>query len=78
MNVNFGLFPPLAKSPSRRVGGERLRGAAKAMLKRRALTQRALIDLDLWVSGTAVAAASQVAPLVPASEGSPVPEPHPP
>ena len=78
MNVNFGLFPPLAKSPSHRAGGERLRGAAKAMLKRRALTQRALIDLDVWASGTAVAAASQVAPLVPAREGSPVAEPHPP
>jgi len=58
MNVNFGLFPPLAKSPSHRAGGERLRGAAKAMLKRRALTQRALIDLDVWASGTAVAAAA--------------------
>src|SRR5262249_25568926 len=40
MNVNFGLFPPLAKSPSHRAGGERLRGAAKAMLKRRALAPR--------------------------------------
>jgi len=58
MNVNFGLFPPLAKSPGRGAGGERLRGAAKAMLRRRALTQRALIDLDVWASSAAVAAVS--------------------
>jgi methylenetetrahydrofolate--tRNA-(uracil-5-)-methyltransferase len=76
MNVNFGLFPPLATSPSRSVDGERLRGTAKAMAKRRALTARALFDLDAWAGGAAVAA-TQGAPLVPASEGAPVPEPHP-
>jgi methylenetetrahydrofolate--tRNA-(uracil-5-)-methyltransferase len=76
MNVNFGLFPPLAKSPSRSADGERLRGTAKAMAKRRALTARALFDLDAWAGGAAVAA-TQGAPLVPASEGAPVPEPHP-
>ena len=50
MNVNFGLFPPLAKSPSRGPDGERLRGTAKAMAKRSALTARALADLDAWLS----------------------------
>src|SRR5271155_5564023 len=44
MNVNFGLFPPLATSPGRGADGERLRGTAKAMAKRRALTGRALVD----------------------------------
>src|SRR6202163_2325316 len=48
MNVNFGLFPPLTKSPSRGADGERLRGTAKAMAKRRALTARALADLDAF------------------------------
>jgi hypothetical protein len=48
MNVNFGLFPPLAHSPSRGTDGTRLRGTAKAMAKRRALTARALADLDAW------------------------------
>jgi methylenetetrahydrofolate--tRNA-(uracil-5-)-methyltransferase len=48
MNVNFGLFPPLAASPSRGPNGERLRGTAKALAKRRALTTRALNDLDSW------------------------------
>jgi methylenetetrahydrofolate--tRNA-(uracil-5-)-methyltransferase len=49
MNVNFGLFPPLAASPSRGPNGERLRGTAKTLAKRRALTTRALNDLDSWM-----------------------------
>jgi methylenetetrahydrofolate--tRNA-(uracil-5-)-methyltransferase len=53
MNVNFGLFPPLATSPSRGVNGERLRGTAKTLAKRRALTARALTDLDSWTQRAA-------------------------
>src|SRR5262245_28555793 len=75
MNVNFGLFPPLEKSPSRGADGERLRGAAKAMAKRGALTARALADLDFWKSGAMEAA--RTASLVPVPEGAPSPEPHP-
>jgi methylenetetrahydrofolate--tRNA-(uracil-5-)-methyltransferase len=56
MNVNFGLFPPLTKSPSRGANGERLRGTAKALAKRRALTTRALSDLDSWARGATVPA----------------------
>ncbi|WP_375463645.1 methylenetetrahydrofolate--tRNA-(uracil(54)-C(5))-methyltransferase (FADH(2)-oxidizing) TrmFO [uncultured Methylobacterium sp.] len=52
MNVNFGLFPPLAAMP-RNATGKRLRGPEKAMLKRRALTDRARADLSAWVSGAA-------------------------
>ncbi|TVR99478.1 MAG: methylenetetrahydrofolate--tRNA-(uracil(54)-C(5))-methyltransferase (FADH(2)-oxidizing) TrmFO [Rhodospirillales bacterium] len=42
MNVNFGLFPPLADTPGRRPlrGGER----------KRALARRAMADLDAWHS----------------------------
>jgi methylenetetrahydrofolate--tRNA-(uracil-5-)-methyltransferase len=76
MNVNFGLFPPLAKSPSRGPDGERLRGTAKAMAKRSALTARALADFDAWRS-PAVMTEPQAAPLVPASGDAGVPEPHP-
>jgi methylenetetrahydrofolate--tRNA-(uracil-5-)-methyltransferase len=43
MNVNFGLFPPLAASGA--AGGSRARGAAK----KRALTERALTDLQGWL-----------------------------
>jgi methylenetetrahydrofolate--tRNA-(uracil-5-)-methyltransferase len=57
MNVNFGLFPPLANSPSRGANGERLRGPAKTLAKKRALTARALADLDRWIAGRAAIAA---------------------
>ena len=39
MNVNFGLFPPLERTPNAN-DGKRLRGAAKALAKKRALTDR--------------------------------------
>ncbi|WP_425485450.1 methylenetetrahydrofolate--tRNA-(uracil(54)-C(5))-methyltransferase (FADH(2)-oxidizing) TrmFO [Chthonobacter rhizosphaerae] len=55
MNVNFGLFPPVEvpKEP-----GKRLRGAEKAIAKKRALTGRALMDVDAWLgrAGTREAA----------------------
>jgi methylenetetrahydrofolate--tRNA-(uracil-5-)-methyltransferase len=50
MNVNFGLFPPLANSPSRGPDGERLRGAAKTLARKHALTARALADLEQWIA----------------------------
>ena len=49
MNINFGLFPPLANPPTRSAEGTRLRGSEKAIAKRRAITTRALADLDHWV-----------------------------
>jgi methylenetetrahydrofolate--tRNA-(uracil-5-)-methyltransferase len=57
MNVNFGLFPPLAQAPTRGAVGERLRGPAKTIAKKRALTARALDDLARWISGEQIAAA---------------------
>jgi methylenetetrahydrofolate--tRNA-(uracil-5-)-methyltransferase len=51
MNVNFGLFPPLALMPSRRPDGSRLRGPEKSVAKRRAICARALADLDQWIGG---------------------------
>ncbi|MHB2207714.1 methylenetetrahydrofolate--tRNA-(uracil(54)-C(5))-methyltransferase (FADH(2)-oxidizing) TrmFO [Methylobacterium sp. CM6257] len=51
MNVNFGLFPPLAQAP-RNETGRRLRGPEKAALKKRALTDRARADLAAWMAGT--------------------------
>jgi len=48
MNVNFGLFPPAeAVTPA---GGKRLKGQEKAMARKRALTSRALRDIDAWLS----------------------------
>jgi methylenetetrahydrofolate--tRNA-(uracil-5-)-methyltransferase len=57
MNVNFGLFPPLVQAPTRGPDGERLRGPAKTVAKKRALTARALDDLARWVTGERMAAA---------------------
>jgi methylenetetrahydrofolate--tRNA-(uracil-5-)-methyltransferase len=51
MNVNFGLFPPLARAPASNAVGTRLRGAAKAAAKKQALCTRALNDLETWLSG---------------------------
>src|SRR6266567_3321646 len=50
MNVNFGLFPPLAHA-IKGEGGLRLRGSQKTLAKKRAITQRALADLERWISG---------------------------
>jgi len=43
MNVNFGLFPPLATEPAR------AKGEAKARARKLALAQRALADIDAWL-----------------------------
>ena len=50
MNINFGLFPPLAepasydKEDARKYG----RGSAKNLAKKTAMSQRALADLAAW------------------------------
>ncbi len=59
MNVNFGLFPPLARAPSKGPNGERLRETAKTIAKKRALTARALADLERWMAGAGPALAAE-------------------
>jgi len=54
MNVNFGLFPPIATPPH--VGGKAPR-SAKGFDRKRALARRALADLDRWLSRSASVAA---------------------
>jgi len=56
MNVNFGLFPPLAIVPNKLPDGTRLRGPAKTQAKKRALSARALADLDQWIGSVRLAA----------------------
>ena len=48
MNVNFGLFPPL-EAPSHDAEGRRIKGKERGAAKKRALTARALADLDRWL-----------------------------
>ena len=56
MNVNFGLFPPIAEPPTPE-GRKYGRGSAKNLARKSALSARALADLDRWIGGdTAVAA----------------------
>jgi methylenetetrahydrofolate--tRNA-(uracil-5-)-methyltransferase len=59
MNVNFGLFPPLAQAPTKRTDGTRLRGPEKTLAKKQALSARALDDLDHWIAGGGRAAAAE-------------------
>ncbi|MCC0808958.1 methylenetetrahydrofolate--tRNA-(uracil(54)-C(5))-methyltransferase (FADH(2)-oxidizing) TrmFO [Methylobacterium sp. W2] len=58
MNVNFGLFPPLAHAPKGE-GGKRLKGPEKAVAKKRAYTDRARADLAAWMGSEAVSIAAE-------------------
>jgi len=49
MNINFGLFPPIA-APTKDETGKRLRGTEKSIARKHALTARAAADIDLWMS----------------------------
>ena len=50
MNINFGLFPPLATPPTKKPDGTRLRGNEKTVAKKQAMSARALSDLDRWIA----------------------------
>jgi methylenetetrahydrofolate--tRNA-(uracil-5-)-methyltransferase len=54
MNVNFGLFPPIAAPTSPRGKGPR---SSKGFERKRARSARALADLDAWLTGPARQAA---------------------
>jgi methylenetetrahydrofolate--tRNA-(uracil-5-)-methyltransferase len=50
MNINFGLFPPLAEAPVRDVDGRKLKGPARGRARKQSLSHRALNDLDAWLA----------------------------
>jgi methylenetetrahydrofolate--tRNA-(uracil-5-)-methyltransferase len=56
MNVNFGLFPPFDRALPPDENGKRMRGPAKALARKRALTHRALDDLEQWIGAARMAA----------------------
>jgi methylenetetrahydrofolate--tRNA-(uracil-5-)-methyltransferase len=58
MNVNFGLFPPIA-APAAPEGRKFGRGSAKNLARKGALSERALVDLDRWISSEMPAAAAE-------------------
>ena len=56
MNVNFGLFPPIA-APLAGADGKKLRGPEKGVARKMAMSQRAARDLDAWLGAEHAAAA---------------------
>lgn len=48
MNINFGLFPPI-EPPTHGPDGKRLKGEERGRAKKRAMADRALGDLELWL-----------------------------
>jgi methylenetetrahydrofolate--tRNA-(uracil-5-)-methyltransferase len=56
MNVNFGLFPPL-EAPTHDAAGNRIKGKERGAARKRALSARALADLDRWLAAPHRAAA---------------------
>jgi len=59
MNVNFGLFPTL-EAPIHHPSGRRLKGAERGLARKRALSARALADLDRWLAAPTLALADLV------------------
>ncbi len=60
MNVNFGLFPPLAPGTIQKPEGQkRFRGKEKAIAKKKAMSARALADYAAWLGLEAVAIAAE-------------------
>jgi len=58
MNVNFGLFPPV-EFAAKDEAGKRLRGPAKSVARKRALTDRARADLAAWKASQDLPAAAE-------------------
>ncbi|MEO0619075.1 MAG: methylenetetrahydrofolate--tRNA-(uracil(54)-C(5))-methyltransferase (FADH(2)-oxidizing) TrmFO [Pseudomonadota bacterium] len=59
MNVNFGLFPEI-ETP-KQIDGRRLRGKEKGRARKQAMAQRALDDVDTWLSAWGAKGATMVA-----------------
>jgi methylenetetrahydrofolate--tRNA-(uracil-5-)-methyltransferase len=60
MNVNFGLFPPIV-APTHANDGARLPGPERGLARKRALSARAMRDMDAWRRLDARAASSETA-----------------
>ena len=56
MNVNYGLLPPM-EAPKQGADGQRIPLKERGRAKKRLMSERALRDLDAWLSGPVRAAA---------------------
>ncbi len=50
MNINYGLIPDLASSPTHDGDGKKLKGTERGRAKKQAMSRRALDDLDNWLT----------------------------
>jgi methylenetetrahydrofolate--tRNA-(uracil-5-)-methyltransferase len=57
MNINFGLFPHIEGVPTQGPDGKRLKGPAKSLARKQALTARAKVELDGWIGAASAQAA---------------------
>nr|WP_022696627.1 methylenetetrahydrofolate--tRNA-(uracil(54)-C(5))-methyltransferase (FADH(2)-oxidizing) TrmFO [Euryhalocaulis caribicus] len=58
MNVNFGLFPDIEK-PTHDADGNKIKGKEKGRARKRALSARALNDVNDWLNASAAAEAAE-------------------
>jgi methylenetetrahydrofolate--tRNA-(uracil-5-)-methyltransferase len=52
MNVNFGLFPPIEETRTS-ADGKRIKGKEKGFARKRAMAERALVDIGKWLQMSA-------------------------
>ncbi len=58
MNINYGLLPPL-DPPTHDANGKPIKGKDRGFAKKRAMSRRALADLDAWLGLPAAQAAAE-------------------
>jgi len=58
MNINYGLLPEI-DPPARDATGKRLKAKERGRAKKRAMSIRALADLDRWLAGNLLPAAAE-------------------
>jgi methylenetetrahydrofolate--tRNA-(uracil-5-)-methyltransferase len=58
MNINYGLLPDI-DAPAQDADGKRLKGKDKGRAKKRAMSVRALADVDRWLATKAMPAAAE-------------------
>ena len=55
MNINFGLFPPV-ETPRTDDSGQRIKGKAKSVARKKVMSARALQAIDAWLAPARAAA----------------------
>jgi len=58
MNINYGLLPPI-KTPAHDAQGRRIKGKDKGFARKRAMSERALADLTVWLAANALRTAAE-------------------